>query len=185
MVAESGDVVVIAKTWRSEMKSVFMFLVLSIVSVYLSRTFPWSVIRGPLFSLFGVTVYMRLPLFWFIPAVTLGSAIIRIYDVRYVVDARGVECKTGILGLHQRVTRIRYEDIRSVEFEQTLLERFLDIGSVEVGTAATGELEIAFRGIAAPSEVQEMLQNERDKRQQAMRTQLGSAASSHVEALAS
>lgn len=182
---EKGEVVVITKTWRSELKSLLLFFVLSVVSVYLSRLFPWSVVEGPIVSLFGITLWMRLPLFWLIPTVTLGAAIMRIYDVRYVVDSRGIECKIGILGLQQRVTRIRYEDIRSVEFEQTILERFLDIGSVEIGTAATGELEIAFRGISAPAEVQEMLQTERDKRQKAMRAKLSGFTSSHGEAVAS
>ena len=112
MVVAAGEEIIIAKTWRSELKSVVMFFAMSILSIYLTNTFPWSVIQGELISLFGISLYLRLPLFWFIPALTLGSAIIRIYDVRYVVDSRGIECKVGILGLQQRVTRIRYEDIR-------------------------------------------------------------------------
>ena len=88
----------------------------------------------------------------------------RIYDVLYTVDAKGIQARVGILSLHQRVIRVRYEDIRTVETEQTLLERFLDVGDVEIATAATGSVEIVLNGVAAPHEIRKMVQAERDRR---------------------
>lgn len=158
---------VIPKVWRSELKGVCLFLFCSVLSVFLSATFPGSIITGKLFAIGSVTLVLSLPLFWFIPFITILFTIIRIYNVRYVIDSRGIESKTGILSMHQRITRVRYEDIRSIELEQTLLERMMDIGDVEISTAATGAVEIIFQGIAAPQEVQDMLQRERDSRQRA------------------
>ena len=58
---------------------------------------------------------------------------------------------------------MRFDDIRSAETDQTILERLLNVGDVEVGTAATSEIEIVFAGVAAPQEVQDMIQRERDR----------------------
>lgn len=157
--------VTIPRTWRSQLKVALLFLVSCPVTIYLSQLFPKTVIIGPLISLFGMEIVLYLPLLWFIPAGILLTGIINIYDVRYVVDTRGIETKVGILGLNQRIVRVRYEDIRSVEVMQTLWDRFLDIGTVQVGTAATGGVEVEFSGVAAPHEIQRMIQSERDKRQ--------------------
>ncbi len=165
----SGEQIIIRKTWRSEFIGVGLFVFLSIVAVFLSRSFPWSVIEGELISLFGYSVYLKLPLFWFIPALTIATSLYRIYDVRYIIDARGIESERGIISLHRRTTRLWFEDVRSVQTSQGIVDRALDIGNVDIGTAATGTVEISMKGIGAPHEVQEMVQRERDERQRAER----------------
>jgi uncharacterized membrane protein YdbT with pleckstrin-like domain len=157
--------VVIAKTWRSELSGMVLFFVLCIASILLSRIFPLSVLRGELLPLGDYRLILHLPLFWLVPAFTLAAVFFRIYNVRYWVDAHGIEARVGILSLQQRITKVRYQDIRSVETEQSVIDRALDIGDVCVGTAATGSLEIVFNGISAPTEVQDMIQRERDRRQ--------------------
>jgi uncharacterized membrane protein YdbT with pleckstrin-like domain len=163
--------VIVAKTWRSEIKRMVIFVVLSVVSIFLTHLFPESVIEGKLLTLGSRTLMFALPLFWLLPVCGAGNIIFRIYNVRYVIDSRGIEAKVGILAMNQRITRVRFEDIRSVETEQTMLERILNIGDVEIGTAATGDIEIIFQGIAAPTEVQDMIQSERDRRHTLARTQ--------------
>ncbi len=158
---------IIPKVWRSELRGVILFLVFCILSLFLTAEFPGSVIKGKLFDIGNSAMMLDLPLWWFIPFGALIRLVFRIYNVRYSVDSRGVEARVGILALHQRVTRVRYEDIRSIELEQSILERILDVGSLEISTAATGTVEIIFQGVAAPHEVQDMLQRERDSRQQA------------------
>ena len=159
--------VVIPKTWRSEVKGLGAFFVLLLVSTILSNQFPGSIISNEFSLLGGSVLKISLPLYWFIPFGTLIFTIGKIYNVRFTVDSRGIKARVGILSWNQRITRVRYEDIRSVETEQTLLERALDIGNVEVATAATGLTEIVFEGVAAPKELQEMIQIERDRRQKA------------------
>jgi len=157
--------VVIPKTWRSELNRTILFFILLVLSIAFSRWYPGSVITGELISFRGHQLMLSLPLFWLIPACSLGNVLMRIYNVRYVVDGRGIETRVGILAMNQRISRVRYQDIRSVETEQTVIERALDIGKVFIGTAATGAIEIVFDGIAAPKEVQDMIQRERDRRQ--------------------
>jgi len=157
--------VVVPKTWRSELNRTILFFVLLIKSIAFSHWYPGSVITGEIISIGDTQLLLSLPLFWLVPATSLGNVLMKIYNVRYVVDGRGIETRVGILALNQRITRVRYQDIRSVETEQTVVERALNIGTVYIGTAATGAIEIAFSGIAAPKEVQDMIQRERDRRQ--------------------
>jgi len=155
--------IVIPKVWRSEIKTLGAFVVFGAASILLTYRFPGSVITGTLIKLGSAHVYLSLPLFSFLPALPLFMGIMRIYNVRYVIDSRGLEARVGILGLNQRITRVRYNDIRSAETEQTIVERVLNVGDVEVGTAATAEIEIIFAGVSAPQELQNVIQRERDR----------------------
>ncbi len=168
--------IIIPKTWRSECVGMLMFFVLSVVSIWLTDTFRWSIVQGELFTIAGMRFTLSLPLFWFIPALTIGNSLYRIYNVRYSIDSRGIEEKHGILAMRTKTTQVRYEDVRSVELEQTLLERILHIGEVEIGTAATGATEIKIQGVAAPEEVQDMIQRERDRRTKLQRERSPQAA---------
>lgn len=158
---------VIPKAWRSELWGIILFFLFAICTVWLSKKLPNSIIIGELFSTTSYTVTLKLPLLWLFPFFTLIVIAWRIYDVRYVVDPKGIESLIGRISLQQRITRIRYEDIRSVETEQSLIERALNVGTVLVGTSGTSGVEIAMKGIAAPKEVQDMLQRERDARHKA------------------
>ena len=159
--------IVIPKVWRSEFKGVCLFLFFCVLSVLLSRYFPGSIITGRLISVGTHTISLSLPLWWFLPFFTLMTTMVRIYNVRYAVDGWGCHCKVGILSLKLRSTSVRYEDIRSIETDQTLMERIVGVGSVLISTASTAGVEVLFEGVAAPDEVQDMLQRERDSRQRA------------------
>ncbi len=159
-----ASTVVIPKVWRSEVVRLTLFVVTCVACVVLSQRFPGSVMSGPLFSLGEHSFFLNLPLFWLVPAVVLLNVIMRIYNVRYSIDSNGLQTRVGILSFNQVITRIRFEDIRSIETEQTIIERILDIGIVEMGTAATAGLEMIFEGVAAPRTVQEMIQREREAR---------------------
>lgn len=87
--------------------------------------------------------------------------IFRIYNVRYQVDENGIETRDGVLSFQQTITRVRYEDIRSMEKRQSVLDRLLNIGNIEVGTAGTSTLEIRIEGVASPDTVISFIEEER------------------------
>lgn len=159
-----GNAIVVHKVWRSEIVRITLLLVLCVAAVVLSHYFPSSVIRGELITLGDTRFELDLPLFALMPVVALMDLIARIYDVKYLLDGEGIEARDGIISLSQKIIRLRYEDVRMVEFDQSLLERFLDIGDLQVGTAASANVEVIMKGIAAPREVQRLIQNERDRR---------------------
>ena len=162
--ADEGRIT-IPKVWRSEFAGIIVFLVLCIASVVLSMHFPASVMTGKLLTIGSTTFYLSLPLYWLVPFGWLSILIVRMYDVSYVADARGIEAYEGILSLRQKVMKVRYEDIRSIEFDQSLFERLLDVGEVDIGTAGLSSVEMVLCGVASPKAIQDFVQNERDRRQ--------------------
>ncbi len=158
-----GSRLIIHKVWRSEIILLVLFGVTGLAAIILSHYFPGSIISGDLIVVSGFALSLRLPLFWLIPAGFLFLGILRIYDVRYAIGTEGMQAQVGNLGLVQRTTNVRFSDVRSAETFQTLFERLLGVGDVEVGTAATGGVEVVFEGIASPHEVQAMIQRERDR----------------------
>lgn len=165
----SSGVVVIPKAWRSEVPSAILFVVLCPLAYILTTYLPWTIVTGPLFEFDGIRINLSLPLAIFLPAWALLRGIYRIYNVRYAIGARGIEARHGVLNLSQRVVRIRFEDIRAVEVKQSVLDRLLDIGKVELSTAASSDTEVVMTGIAAPFNFRQVVQLERDKRQAILR----------------
>lgn len=159
----SGEIVV-RRAWRSQLKQIATYLILCVAAVVLSGYFPGSVVSGEIITLGQTTLYLSLPLFSLMPLVSLMLLIVPIYDATLTIDSRGIELRRGILGWNQHIMRVRYEDIRGVELEQTLLDRALNVGGVGIGTAAAAEIEIYMDGIPAPQEIKEMIQAEKDQR---------------------
>ncbi|MCB0344388.1 MAG: PH domain-containing protein [Bdellovibrionales bacterium] len=151
-------------TWRSQLFPLMGFGVLCILAVVGSRYLTWTIIAGELLSFGSTTYYLHLPLLALLPGFFLGKILIYIYDSKYIIDERGVEAQVGLVSLNLRQPRLRYEDIRGVEPNQTILERILGIGSVLIGSAMTQDVEIVMEGVANPRAIQLLLQGERDKR---------------------
>ena len=158
----------IPKVWRSEVLLLIAFVFFSILSIVLSRLYPQFTITGRMINIFGMQIDLTLPLFWFMPFFFFIVGVFRIYDVKYVIDSRGLEARVGILRLQQRIVRVLYSDIRSAETAQNVFERLLNVGDVEIGTAATAQVELVFRGVRAPQELQQIIQRERDRSVQAI-----------------
>ncbi len=153
---------IINKTWRSELLLVALFLLTSIAAVQLSHALPWSVIKGDIWREQHTQIFLHLPLFWLLPAFFLGLACVRIYDVKFTLAENSLEALYGIVSLKRKVVRLRYDDIRSVEVIQSLLERALNIGIVEISTSASGGIEIIMEGVSHPHFIQELLLGARD-----------------------
>ena len=159
--------ITIRRVWRSQIKRIVIYLVLSIASVVLSRQIPGSIIQGKLIDIGSLHLYLSLPLFSLLPLIALFSLVVPIYDAYLLIDNRGIEMTSGILSLNLVTNRVRFEDIRGIELEQKLIERALNVGTIGIGSAATDGIEILMPGVGAPRDLQEMIQAERDARQKA------------------
>jgi uncharacterized membrane protein YdbT with pleckstrin-like domain len=161
----SPSVVVICKVWRSELRLILTFLITSVLSVAGSAYLPITVLPGTLISVDAWRLEIALPLLWLAPLFFIFLAMFRIYNVRYELTSRGIDAYEWVLG-PQTVMSIRYEDIRSLETEQSIIGRMLDVGNLQIGTAAQSSVEVTFRGISSPGEVLKIIQRERDRRHQ-------------------
>ena len=151
-------------TWRSQCLNLLAFFILSLLGIVISNYIPALVMKGSLFSLGSTTYYLHLPVLILFPGFVLGKILINIYDAKYIIDERGVEAQIGLVSLNLRQPRLRWEDIRGVEPNQTIWERLLGIGSVLVGSAMTQDVEIVMSGVANPRAIQLLIGAERDRR---------------------
>ncbi len=77
------------------------------------------------------------------------------YMQRYFIGPKGIEARLGIISIAE--TRIEYIHIRGVILKQSIIERLLGYGSIEVATSGTDGSEIKFMNIANPSAIQTIL----------------------------
>ena len=158
-------------TWRSQIFPLIGYFITCVLCVWISGKVPSTVIKGPLFSVFGSMLYLHLPLLVLIPGLVLGKVLIYMYDSKYIIDERGVEAQIGLVSMSLRQPRLRYEDIRGVEPVQTLWERIIGIGGVLIGSAMTQDVEIVMEGVDNPRAIQLLIGGERDKSTKKMQQQ--------------
>ncbi len=85
----------------------------------------------------------------------LIKAVLVRYTHRYFIGPKGIEARLGIISIAE--TRIEYMHIRGVSLRQSIIERLLGYGSIEVATSGTDGSEIKFTDIADPSQIQNIL----------------------------
>lgn len=152
-------------TWRSQLFLILGYFCLCIAVVWVCRLFPQvTIVKGRLLSYGSHQLDLFLPWPIFFPGFVLGKVLLYIYNSKYIIDERGVEAQIGLVSLNLRQPRLRYEDIRGIEPQQTLWERILGIGSVLIGSAMTQDVEIVMTGVSNPRAIQLLISGERDKR---------------------
>lgn len=75
---------------------------------------------------------------------------------RYLIDDHNIESYQGVLARH--VHSIRIEDLRNVNVSQSVVQRLLGVGDVEFSSAAGGDVEVVFFGVADPMGVKQLIQ---------------------------
>jgi len=86
-------------------------------------------------------------------ALSLLVGFIRRVATRYTITDRRLHIRRGILSRIEQHTTL--DRVQNVESRQSLLERFLRIGTVDFDTAATDDSEFRFEGVASPRSVVE------------------------------
>jgi len=84
--------------------------------------------------------------------VILGGFIKRI-TTHYTITTRRLHIKRGIIAHEVQETRL--ERVQNVNYNQSLLQRMLQVGDVDFDTAAGDDYNFIFAGVANPSEVVE------------------------------
>jgi len=69
----------------------------------------------------------------------------------YRITDRRLNIKRGIISREVQETRL--ERVQNVNYNQGILERILQIGDVDFDTAASGDYDFTFAGVAQPEEV--------------------------------
>ena len=82
-------------------------------------------------------------------------AIWRRYSVLLIITSRQVILETGILNRESR--EIFISDIRTVDVEQSFIQRLLGYGSIKFASAGTDLYELSVEGIKRPYHIKEIV----------------------------
>jgi len=83
--------------------------------------------------------------------IVLVVGLIRRVATHYLVTTQRLRIRRGILS--RRVQQTQLDRVQNVNTNQSLLERMLQVGTVDFDTAGTDDSDFTFRGIADPDEV--------------------------------
>jgi uncharacterized membrane protein YdbT with pleckstrin-like domain len=86
-------------------------------------------------------------------AVVILAGFIRRITVHYTITTRRLHIKRGIIAREIQETRL--ERVQNVNYNQSLIQRMLQVGDVDFDTAAGDDYNFIFAGVANPDEVVE------------------------------
>lgn len=74
----------------------------------------------------------------------------------YTITNKRLKAKSGIFS--RIVSEVFIKDIRSVNLRQGMFERMFNVGTINVGSAGTGDVEVSFKGVTTVQEIKEHIQ---------------------------
>jgi uncharacterized membrane protein YdbT with pleckstrin-like domain len=86
-------------------------------------------------------------------AVIVLAGLIKRITTHYTITTRRLHIKRGIIAREIQETRL--ERVQNVNYDQSLLQRILQVGDVDFDTAAGDDYNFIFAGVANPDEVVE------------------------------
>jgi uncharacterized membrane protein YdbT with pleckstrin-like domain len=89
--------------------------------------------------------------FLLIVALVLLAGFIKRVATVYTITTQRLRIKRGIIARHIQQTDI--ERVQNVNTNQSVLERMLQVGTVDFDTAGTGDSDFKFAGVEDPTEV--------------------------------
>ena len=89
-----------------------------------------------------------------VAAIVLAGFIKRI-TVHYTITTRRLHIKRGIISREIQETRL--ERVQNVNYDQSAVQRLLQVGDVDFDTAAGDDFNFVFAGVANPDEVVEQV----------------------------
>ena len=91
------------------------------------------------------------------------SAYLTYKNTNFVVTTRGLYRKRGILS--RDVKQIGFEKVQNISYSQTPVGSQLGYGTVEISTAGSSGVELRFRNIPTPADIQELISREIERRE--------------------
>src|SRR4051795_7642485 len=89
--------------------------------------------------------------FLLIEALVLAAGFIRRFATVYTITTQRLRIKHGLIARH--VQQTDHERVQNVNTSQSVLERMLQVGTVDFDTAGTGDSDFTFAGVEDPQEV--------------------------------
>jgi uncharacterized membrane protein YdbT with pleckstrin-like domain len=84
-------------------------------------------------------------------AIILGVGFLMRIATTYTITNHRLHIKRGIIA--RKTQEARLERVQNVNTDQGVLDRILQVGTVDFDTAGTTDSDFAFRGVAQPEKV--------------------------------
>src|SRR4051794_30910347 len=94
---------------------------------------------------------LAIGVFLLIEALVLAAGFIRRFATVYTITTQRLRIKRGIIARHVQQTDI--ERVQNVSTNQSVIERMLQVGTVDFDTAGTDDSDFKFAGVEDPEEV--------------------------------
>jgi uncharacterized membrane protein YdbT with pleckstrin-like domain len=94
---------------------------------------------------------LAIGIFLLVVALVLAAGFIRRFATVYTITTQRLRIKHGIIARHVQQTDI--DRVQNVNTNQSVLERMLQVGTVDFDTAGTGDSDFKFSGVEDPQEV--------------------------------
>lgn len=83
------------------------------------------------------------------------AAYLTYQNTHYVVTDQGLYKKTGVLS--RDVQKIGFEKVQNTSYSQSAVGSYFGYGNVDVSTAGSGGVEMRFRSVPDPADVQRLI----------------------------
>ena len=121
----------------------------SILGYYLKGLVGALVVAAIGYALDGIG--LAIGLFLLVEALVLAAGFIKRFATVYTITTQRLRIKHGIIARHVQQTDI--DRVQNVNTNQSVLERVLQVGTVDFDTAGTGDSDFKFAGVEDPEEV--------------------------------
>lgn len=121
----------------------------------LTENIPWAAHYGTLLS----TTMMIGGAVLFLGAI--GRATYHHFANRYTITPERVESRHGIIANNKAIVSII--DIRTIDIEQSVTDRLLNVGSLELSTAGTAEIDCILKWIHDPERYHQLIYGRRNQ----------------------
>ena len=86
----------------------------------------------------------------------IGYAFIIRQSTLLTIKSDEITLETGLLSRNS--TEVKIRDIKTIDVQQSLVNRMLGIGRLRIATAGTEGWEIVVEGVEAPNDIRNMIQ---------------------------
>lgn len=142
--------------WRSFWLHQGVFMI-GTAAAFAPAWFLGSVLQVGTENVAAITRFGTLPMVSLLGAITAVTAaaymLYGYYANRYKIGDFVVESHFGIIA--RKTARVEYSAIREVEVKQGVIDRLLNVGRLEISTAATEGAEVLFAGVIDPMAIQD------------------------------
>ena len=166
---ESLPVIRFRRSWRRILPWIILIIAFGWFAVWATAQDPDSVM------FFRLTEDTLLPvpryfLLWLV--LTIRPAVLML-DARYEIGHHHIRAVTGRLSLHRHSVEIAYEDLLTVEVDQSILDRILFVGDVIAGSAMSDSPRIVMEAVGSPDYYAAQIDHRIDLTREQGRTRVG------------